>query len=294
MKILKYFFGTAFKSIWLEKWINLLTILSISIGLSIFCSFLLITFNIDSFMQQWSSSFGLVVYLDKDISNGKIQELETYFQQDIELSNIKYVSAIEALDEVKASLGANAVILDDFNDNPLPSTFELQLGNGLIDPILVRQKADAIKKLIGVNDVQYGEKWLSSLNTISDTMKMVAIFFASAIFISTIFTTYNTIKIFFYRRKEELKTLKLLGATNNFARMPFLIEGSFIGIIGGIISAALIFTLSSFTTTRIVEFMPSVSVVLSPLPFQIYLLIPLVGVVMSLLGSFIAVGRIRY
>jgi cell division transport system permease protein len=245
-------------------------------------------------MQQWSSSFGLVVYLDKDISNGKIQELETYFQQDIELSNIKYVSAIEALDEVKASLGANAVILDDFNDNPLPSTFELQLGNGLIDPILVRQKADAIKKLIGVNDVQYGEKWLSSLNTISDTMKMVAIFFACAIFISTIFTTYNTIKIFFYRRKEELKTLKLLGATNNFARMPFLIEGSFIGIIGGIISAALIFTLSSFTTTRIVEFMPSVSVVLSPLPFQIYLLIPLVGVVMSLLGSFIAVGRIRY
>jgi len=294
MKILKYFFGTAFKSIWLEKWINLLTILSISIGLSIFCSFLLITFNIDSFMQQWSSSFGLVVYLDKDISNGKIQELETYFQQDRELSNIKYVSAIEALDEVKASLGANAVILDDFNDNPLPSTFELQLSNGLIDPKLVRQKADAIMKLTGVNDVQYGEKWLSSLNTISDTMKMVAIFFACAIFISTIFTTYNTIKIFFYRRKEELKTLKLLGATNAFARMPFLIEGSFIGIIGGTISAALIFTLSSFTTTRIVEFMPSVSVVLSPLPFQVYLLIPLVGVVMSLMGSFIAVGRIRY
>ena len=294
MKILKYFFGTAFKSIWIEKWINLLTILSISIGLSIFCSFLLITFNIDSFMKQWSSSFGLVVYLDDEIGNENIQELETYFQQDSELSHIKYVSADEALDEVRTSLGANAVILDDFNENPLPPTFELQLNNGLIDSNFVRQKADAIKKLTGVTDVQYGEKWLASLNTISDTMKMVAIFFACAIFISTIFTTYNTIKIFFYRRKEELKTLKLLGATNTFARTPFLIEGSFIGIIGGTISAVLIFILSSFTTTRIVEFMPSVSVVLSPIPVQVYLLIPIIGVVMSLMGSYIAVGRIRY
>ena len=278
----------------MEKWINLLTILSISIGLSIFCSFLLITFNIDSFMKQWSSSFGLVVYLDNEIGNGNMQELETYFQQDSELSNIKYVSADEALDEVRTSLGANAVILDDFNENPLPSTFELQLGNGLIDSTLVRQKADSIKQLPGVNDVQYGEQWLASLNTISDTLKMVAIFFASAIFISTVFTTYNTIKIFFYRRMEELKTLKLLGATNAFARTPFLIEGLFIGIIGGTISSVLVFALSSFTATRIVEFMPSVSVVLSPLPYEAYLIIPAVGAVMSLLGSIIAVGKIRY
>ena len=294
MTILKYFLGTSFRSIWLEKWINLLTILSISIGLSILCSFLLITFNIDSFMQRWSSSFGLVVYLNEEIIDERILELETYFQQDSNISNIKFVSNIEALNEVKASLGENAVILDDFNDNPLPSTFELQLGNGLIDPKLVRQKADAIKQLPGVNDVQYGEQWLASLNTISETLKMVALFFASAIFISTVFTTYNTIKIFFYRRKEELKTLKLLGATNAFARTPFLIEGLFIGIIGGSISSVLVFALSSFTTTRIVEFMPSVSVVLSPLPYQAYLIIPAVGAVMSLLGSIIAVGRIRY
>jgi cell division transport system permease protein len=294
MTILKYFLGTSFRSIWLEKWINLLTILSISIGLSILCSFLLITFNIDSFMQRWSSSFGLVVYLNEEINDEKIQELQAYFQQDSKISNIKYVSNTEALDEVKASFGANAVILDDFNDNPLPSTFELQLGNELIDPKLVRQKADAIKQLPGVNDVQYGEQWLASLNTISDTLKIVALFFASAIFISTVFTTYNTIKIFFYRRKEELKTLKLLGATNAFARTPFLIEGLFIGIIGGTISSILIFALSSFTTTRIVEFMPSVSVVLSPLPYQAYLIIPAVGAAMSLLGSIIAVGKIRY
>jgi cell division transport system permease protein len=294
MKTLRYFLGTAFKSIWLEKWINLLTILSISIGLSILCSFLLITFNVDSFMNRWTGSFGLVVYLDKGISNEDAQNLERKFQKDNDISAIKYVSSAKALEEVRSSLGSNAVIMDDIDDNPLPSTFELQLTGGMLEPVLVKQKADAIRKLHGVDDVQYGEKWLASLKTVSKTMKMVAIFFVCAIFISTIFTTYNTIKIFFYRRKEELKTLKLLGATNTFARLPFLIEGSFIGIIGGILSSALVFVMSTFTTTRIVEFMPSISVVLSPLPLQAYLIIPLVGAFISLLGSFIAVGRIRY
>ncbi|UCH81672.1 MAG: ABC transporter permease [Nitrospiraceae bacterium] len=294
MITLKYFLGTAFKSIWLEKWINLLTILSISIGLSILCLFLLITFNVESFMKQWTSSFGLVVYLDDHITYEETLHLEAQFKQDKDVLSVSYTSNVEALDEIKASLGANAVIMDDFKENPLPSIFELELASELLDKNEARQKADSIKQLPGVNDVQYGEKWLASLNTISDTMRLVAVFFASAIFISTIFTTYNTIKIFFYRRKEELKTLKLLGATNSFARLPFLIEGLFVGVVGGSVSSALVFAFSSLATTRIVEFMPSLSVVLSPLPVQVYLIIPAVGASMSLLGSLFAVGKIRY
>ncbi len=294
MNTLRYYFGTAFKSIWMEKWINLLTILSICIGLSILCSFLLITFNIDSFMKRWTGNFGLVVYLDDNITYEETLNLETQFNKDRDILRVDYTSNVEAMDEIRISLGENAVIMDDFKENPLPSIFELQLVGELLNQKAARQKAESIKNISGVSDVQYGEKWLASLNTISDTMKMVAVFFATAIFISTIFTTYNTIKIFFYRRKEEIITLKLLGATNGFARLPFLIEGLFVGMVGGTLSSALVFTFSSLTSTRIVEFMPSLSVVLSPLPVQVYLIIPVIGASMSLLGSLIAVGKIRY
>jgi len=294
VKILKYFFETAFKNIRIDKWANLLTIISISIGLSILCAFVMITFNMDSVIHRWSNSFGLVVYLDQNISKEAEASLQVRFQQDSDITEVTYISKDEALEEVKKSLGSNAVLIDDFNKNPLPSTFELKIKSSLLDPLIIKKKAADLMTLPGVNDVLYGEKWLSSLSVIAKTMKIVAIVFAFAIFIATTFTTYNTIKIFFYRRKEEIKTLKLLGATNTFTRFPFLIEGLFVGITGGVVSALFILGLSSFTTLKVIEFMPSIKAIMAPFPLRVYLLIPVTGALMSLLGSFIAVGKIRY
>ena len=64
----RYSLKTALKNIWLEKWINLLTVLSISIGLSIFYSFVTINLNMESVLKEWSKSFGVIVYLDENIS----------------------------------------------------------------------------------------------------------------------------------------------------------------------------------------------------------------------------------
>ena len=77
MKSFLYFFYTAFKNIWIEKWINLLTILSISIGMLILCTFGMITLNLDSVLKTWSKGFGMVIYLDEKITKAdeaKLQE----------------------------------------------------------------------------------------------------------------------------------------------------------------------------------------------------------------------------
>ena len=68
LEITKYSFKTALKSLRLEKWINLLTILSVSIGLTIFCAFIIINSNMSSALQRWAKSFGVVVYLNEDIN----------------------------------------------------------------------------------------------------------------------------------------------------------------------------------------------------------------------------------
>ena len=120
MRILAYSLKMAYKNICLEKWINLLTVLSISIGLSIFCVFMLLSFNFDSAIQQWSKSFGIVVYLDKDISQEREEALKNDFLKDADILDVDYVSKEEALKEVRKALGENALILDNMNRNPLP------------------------------------------------------------------------------------------------------------------------------------------------------------------------------
>gem|GEM_PF-89034 len=294
LEITKYSFKTALKSLRLEKWINLLTILSVSIGLTIFCAFIIINSNMSSALQRWAKSFGVVVYLNEDINKEGEDKLKNHFLQDTDIEAVNYISKERSYEEIKKTLGSNAMILDVFKENPLPSSFELKLKRGYLDPLLVKEKAAKISQLDGVQEVQYGEKWLSSLNTIAKTIKLGSIVFGAAIFIAVTFITYSTIKILLHRRKDEIETLKLLGASSSFIRLPFLIEGFFIGTIGGTISSLAILGIYSFIMYKMVEFLPAIKFVVTSLPLFVYLTIPLGGAVMSLIGSFIAIGKIRY
>ena len=294
MRVLFYSIQSALKNLWAEKWINLLTTLSVGVGLLILSSFITVALNMDSVLKKWGRSFGIVVYLDDNISaeaTGTVREL---FKQDPDILEINYISNDEALKELSTILGADASILDNLKDNPLPSSFELKLKGALLEPAYVKKKAAEIEKMSGVAEVQYGEKWLASLNTVSSILKTSSAFLGGAIFIAIIFITYNTIKIFFYRRKEEIETLKLLGATKSFIRLPFLIEGLVIGIIGGIIASLALSVIHSLIITKGLDFMPSVRSIIISIPVQIFLSIPIAGALMSFAGSFFAVGKIRY
>ena len=294
MKIFLYSFQSAVKNMWHEKWINVLTILTIAVGLLILGGFILVTLNMDSTLKRWSKGFGLVVYVEEDLSPEEEGLLREFFKKDPDVAEVKYISKDHALKELKRTLGTMTSILEGFEENPLPSSFELKLKREALDSVRIEQKASQIKQMSGVEDVQYGEKWLSSLNTMSKGMKIVGMLLGTIIFIAISFATYSTIKILFYRRIDEIETLKLLGATRSFIRLPFLLEGLFIGILGGIVGFLCLFALYSFVSYKIIEFLPSVTGVMMFFPVKTYLAVPLAGAVLSLIGSFFAIGKIRY
>ncbi len=294
MKMLIYSLQTVLKSLWREKWINLLTILSVSIGLSLITTFILLTYNTDSVLKRWSKNFGLVVYLAQDIGSSQEKTLKETFSSDPDITEVQYISKGRALDQLRQTLGQDAIVLEGLTDNPLPSSFELSLKSSLLEPGQVKKKSSVIEKMSGVDDVQYGEKWLASLYTITRSMKAGAVVIGCSIFIAITFITYCTIKILFYRRKEEIETLKLLGATRIFIRLPFLLEGLIVGALGGIISSSVIFSSYTLVSTKIVDFLPSFSLFINDLPFQVYFIVPAAGALVSVIGSFIAVGKIKY
>ena len=167
MRTFIYSIQTAFKSILRDKWINFLTILSIGVSLLILSSFVTITMNMDSLLKRWAKSFGIIVYLDDGLSGEAEKAMGDFFQKDPDIIDLKYISKVQAIEELKLVLGANARIIEELKENPLPSSFELKLKSELLEPAYVKQKAAEIMNMAGVEEVQYGEKWLSSLNTIS-------------------------------------------------------------------------------------------------------------------------------
>jgi cell division transport system permease protein len=248
----------------------------------------------DSAIQRWSKSFGIIVYLSDDLSREEEVMAGDQFRSDPDISEVTYISKETALENVRSALGSNSLILDVFKGNPLPSSFELKIKSHLLQPAYIREKASKIEKMNGVKEVQYGEKWLSSLNAATRIMKIISIFFGGGIFIAITFITYCIIKIFFHRRKDDIETLKLLGAPRAFIKLPLLIEGMFMGSVGGAISSIALFIIYSLVYSKVAQYVPSIKLIITSMPLVIYLLVPVSGAIMSLMGSFIAIGRIRY
>jgi len=281
-------------SLWREKWINLLTMLSISVGFLVLGTFALITFNIDLTLNRWAEGFGIVVYLKDNINENEKNALKERLKKDSDIVEVKYISKDVAFAEMKRSLKLISPGLEGLKDNPLPDSIELKLRRDVIEPVRIKEKASNIKTLSGVEDVQYGEKWLSSLDSIARGMKIITLFLGSIISIAIAFAAYSTIKILFYRKNEEIETLKLLGATKMFIKAPFLIEGFIIGLIGGTIGSLALFGLYFFITTWAINFLPAIKDSLVFLPPEAYLAMPIAGAIISTLGSFLALGKIRY
>ena len=235
-------------------------------------------------LHRWAKSFGMVIYLDEDVSKEREESINRQLLQDNDIETVTFIPKEQSFEEIKNTMGENAMILDIFKETPLPSSFDIKLKRDYLDLTRVKEKAAQLQRLEGIQEVQYGEKWLSSLITIAKTVKGGSIFFGVAVFIAVTFITYSTIKILLHRRKEEIETLKLLGASRGFI----------IGALGGIASSLVILALYSFITYKMVEFLPAMKFIITSLPLQVYLIIPFTGAMMSLLGSFIAIGKIRY
>jgi len=289
-----YAFETALKSLWHDKWINLVTLISISVSLLLLSIYITVTINLDMILKQWSKGFGIVVYLKDDLTKTEEETIRRIFKNDPDILEADYISKEDAMKELSKTLAQIPYISAVLKENPLPASFELKLKKDMPEPLFIEKKVAEIRKMPGVADVDYGEKWLSSLNTISHGMNFVAFFIGTSISIGIIFITYSTIKILFYRRMGEIETLKLLGATRTFIRLPFLLEGLIIGSIAGFISSLLLINIDNYFKMRLIEFMPSLRTIMMSLPLKVYMIIPIIGGAMSLIGSFFATGRIRY
>ncbi|MBI4826857.1 MAG: ABC transporter permease [Nitrospirae bacterium] len=294
MRTLLYSYDAALQNLWREKWINLLAALSISTVMLILAAFLILTANIESFTNKYFNDFRIIVYMDEGIGKDEEDRLKTLFRQDSDISSVKHISKEDALAELQKALGTDNSLLESVDSNPLPSSFELKLKRGALRPALVKQKAAMILQIPGVDDVQSGEKWLASFVRITRALRAFALITGSALFTAVIFISFSTIKILFSRRKEEKNNLKMPDATRGSIRLTFLLEGIIIGTLGGAVCSSVILFSYPAITSKLIELLPETGTSLFHLPLDMLLFGPIAGALLSLTGSFIAVGKNKY
>lgn len=289
---MRYTVRAAFQSLYHERWINLLSMLSMATGLLIIAIAVISLYNINLFSRKLPERFSMVAYLRDELSEVERDQIISTIKKADLVERIKYISKEDALKELRSSLKEADYILEGLNQNPLPASIEIRLRKEAVSPDSVSRFVLSLKKMKGIEDVQYGEKFLISLHSIKRGLEVLGLIITSVMIIGTIFISYSTVKILFYRKKEEIETLKLLGSTTGFIRTPFLIEGGIIGFASGLIGMLFLLLFYYAVFVRLGATIPLVkSAVFYP---SMSLPLPAAGLVLGIIGALIAIGRIRY
>lgn len=287
-----YAFRLAAQSILHEKWINLLSILTIASGLLIAALTALSVYNVDAIMKKIPEKFSLMLYLKENLSGEDVENILSTLKKDTTIATVKYIPKDEALKELKTLFKDASYVLEGLEENPLHDSIEIKLKGERAGPETAKRLASEMTKIKGIDEVEYGEKFFSSLYSLGLGMRAVGILFIIIMFGGVVFVCYSTVKILFYRKKEEIETYKLLGATKGFIRAPFVIEGAVIGLCGGLLSLVGILSLQYIVFLKLSLSIPLFKAII--FPTNLSPLLPLTGLLLGMIGSAIAIGRIRY
>jgi cell division transport system permease protein len=287
-----YAFRLAVQSILHEKWINLLSVLTIAASLIIATFTALSVYNIDVITKRLPEKFSMMLYLKDNLSKEETENIINTLEKNVSVKMVKYISKDEALKELKTVLKDATYVLEGLEENPLHDSIEVKLKREAAGPEAAKRLATEIMKIDGIAEIDYGEKFLSSIYSVRLAMRAIGIVFIIIMFGGVIFVCYSTVKILFYRKKEDIETYKLLGATKRFIREPFIIEGAVIGFCGGLLSLIVILSIYYIVFLRLTLSIPLIKSIIFPIAISPYL--PLTGLLLGMVGAAIAIGRIRY
>jgi cell division transport system permease protein len=231
------------------------------------------------------------VYLQDDIDQKTKVRIESLLKNLPSAELKDYISKDRAMEDLIDGLGTHSGLLEGLKENPLPASFEIVFQDVNIRQLDPQRMKEEIEKIEGVQEVQYSEEWLDRLEGLVYVLKVAGFVIAVFLCLAVLFITTNTIKLTIYSRRDEVEILKLVGATDWFVKMPFLIEGAVQGLVGGIIAISalsLLFLMFSLDNVHIIG-LPVLEIVFLPITHLTFIL--LLGLILGLIGSLIAVGR---
>ncbi len=227
----------------LNKFLNLITIITIALSILVVSTFMLFFQNISNIVETWNRGGRVMVYLDDTFTADMIPEINAKLRNLKETKQVFFISKDVALNNLKKDLNADSVYFETLSENPLPDAFDVRM-SGVSNFNEVAGFAKKIEKIPMVSEVEYGKSWLEKFLKIYGLFKIAGWSISSLFFLIALFITANTVRLAFFSKKEEINIMHLVGATDGFIKTPFYLEGMFQGAVGGL--AGLLMLLISY------------------------------------------------
>lgn len=237
-------------------------------------------FNAFEVIQILKQQVEVEVFL-QNVDDQTTQEIRDRIEQETIVAELSYISRDSASKIFQQDFGIGSDALADLQF--LPASFKVKVNeNAEIAQIdsLVQQMSD----YRGVDEVRFNQALLQTLESRTETLFIIGSSIGAFILFVAMILVFNTIRLTIYAKRDLIRAMKLVGATNSFIRRPFLIEGIFQGVIAGTLAASIIFILFEWVVPQIV---PQLGVLSWPFGRWYFLLaaVLLLAIIMGWWGS---------
>ena len=260
--------------------LSVLGVVTIAFSLFAFGLFSLVAINIRKALEQVEERVEVRAFLEDSTEIESVAAAMKDIGEFPEVSRVAYVSKEQALERARKEMGEFA---DVFEAGVLPASIEVYLKTGMRDPTTVKSVADRIRTYHFVDDVRYGEEWVAKLYRLRNIATIAGLALGIAFAAVAIIIIGATIRMTVLARAKEISIMRLVGATDMFIRLPFLIDGLVKGVLGGLL--ALVFV---WVANRVVNeyFIQTIF-----FDREMIFLGVVGGALMGVLGSLVSVGR---
>ncbi len=234
-----HFIKKALADIRSNRFLNLITIITISLSILVVSVFLLFFENASRVIESWNQGGRAMIYLNKNFNLDYLPKLKAKINALGEIDEMVYISKTQALDKLKKNMSSQSTFLKTLKENPLPDALEIRMKSyNSFDE--VQKFAQSIKAIEIVEDVEYGQGWLGRFLKIFNLFKITGYAMCSLFFLIALFITANTVRLAFYSRRLEVEIMRLVGATETFIKAPFYVEGLLQGFLGGVMGLVIL------------------------------------------------------
>ena len=280
-----FLFAEGFRNLLRHKLTVFAAIFSVFMTMIIIGSLLIIGKNTNKLIFYLRSKYKIEVFFDAEMSKRDALKLVEDIGSIEGVRNTTFIDKENATRIFEKQFGEN--ILDYIDRNPLPMSCVVNVnrtGDFELDIFPIVKKINVLE---GVDNVEHQGKLIQRIEDYHN--RFTKLFFICSIIIIgiTITIIYNTIKLTIYAKKDLIQDLHIIGATNTFVKVPFLIEGVLQGLIGS--SVAFVFlSIALKIGNGLISQFAAITIRMDPAAASVMLLI---GILISFIGSFLSVSR---
>ena len=266
-----------------NKMMVFVTMSVVAFSLIIMGAFSIATVNGLRFVSIAESKIKIEAFLEDGLSREDVSSLTNKISKIEGVSNIRYISKDEAYQSFKRTLGKDKDMLEALKVNPLPASLEIDIDPAYKTINQLQKISSKIALFSGVEDVSFGKKWIEKVDKIIKVLLLADFIFGIILLISSVLLVTMTVRLNVEARRDHIDIMRLVGATDSFIKIPFIIEGLLTSLISSIVSAGVIYGALYLLSVKFKD----ISGDINTITVAIFVL----GLLIGIIGSKIAVDK---